>query len=70
MKTKYRLRWPGSALLIATCVTVAVPLAGCGYAEYELKDEEAHALGMESQVYGYPLVLKDVTGQPMIEART
>ena len=51
----------GQAVLAAACVAIALGLGGCG----EVKEVEAYIWGMESYVYGYPIVVFDVTREVM-----
>ena len=50
--------------LIAISLVVAVSLVACA----KLKEEEAYIYGMESWVYGYPLVMMDVTREVLTAA--
>ena len=50
--------------LIAVSLVVAVSLVACA----KLKEEEAYIYGMESWVYGYPLVMMDVTREVLTAA--
>ena len=53
------------ALAAVSSISLAVALlfAGCQKAEQKLQGEEAYILGQESYVYGFPLVMMDVTRQ-------
>jgi hypothetical protein len=42
-------------------VGAVLPLVGCQKAEEKVKEEVAYVAGMEEYVYGYPLVMMDVT---------
>jgi len=52
-------------ILVAVCLTpVMLFMAGCG----KIKEEEAYIYGMESWVYGYPIVLMEVTREVLTAA--
>lgn len=44
-------------ILAATCIAFVISVVGCGM----VKEGEAYLYGMESYVFGYPLVMMDVT---------
>ncbi len=51
-------------ILVAVCLTLVMFTAGCG----KVKEEEAYIYGMESWVYGYPIVLMEVTREVLTAA--
>ncbi len=51
-------------VLVAVCLTLVMFTAGCG----KIKQEEAYIYGMESWVYGYPIVLMEVTREVLTAA--
>ena len=54
-------RYIRAAMWGALCTAIALGVSGCG----EVKEAEAYIWGMESYVYGYPLVTFDVTREVM-----
>lgn len=57
-------RYTKPVMLIAISLALAMSMAGCG----KVKEEEAYIYGMESYVYGYPIVVMDVTREVMTAA--
>lgn len=49
---------------VALCLSLVIAMGGCG----KVKEEKAYIYGMESWVYGYPLVLMDVTRKVLTAA--
>ena len=58
--------WRISKLVILAtgCLSLAISVIGCG----EVKEMEAYIYGMESWVFGYPLVMMDVTREVLTAA--
>ena len=68
MKSKSKLwRYATMGAVTAVCVSVMF-LASCQKAEQEISEEVAYLRGLESWVYGYPIVLMDVTRQVLTAA--
>jgi hypothetical protein len=55
-------------MLVAAGLTLAMTNAGCGEVKKVIKEEEAYIWGMESYVYGYPLVIMDVSREVLTAA--
>ena len=60
------VRWNSKDLVrTAACLVflseMVLPLVSCRKAEEKVKEEAAYLVGMEEYVYGYPLVMMDVT---------
>ena len=51
-------------ILVAVCLALVMFMAGCG----KVKEEEAYIYGMESWVYGYPMVMMEVTREVLTAA--
>ena len=61
--------WRRSRVAIfATGCLSAIFVVGCQKAEQEISEEVAYIRGLESWVYGYPIVLMDVTRQVLTAA--
>lgn len=52
------------ATLGAACLAMGLAITGCG----EVKEVESYISGMESYVYGYPIVMMDVTREVLTAA--
>jgi hypothetical protein len=61
-------RYGRLVLLFAIGLTLTTPLMSCRVVEKEVREEEAYILGMQSYVYGYPLVIMDVTREVLTAA--
>jgi hypothetical protein len=59
-----------SPIALAICVLLLISLYGCKKAENKVKEEETYLLGMESYLYGFPLVMMDITRQVITAAPT
>lgn len=69
MKSKSKLwRYTTMGAVTAACLLGVMFMASCQKAEQEISEEVAYLRGMESWVYGYPIVLMDVTRQVMTAA--
>ena len=51
-------------------IGMMLPFVGCKKAEEKVKEEAAYLVGMEEYVYGYPLVMMDVTREVTTAATT
>ena len=69
MKSRTRLwRYTAAVLIVAACLLGVMFIASCQKAAQEITEEVAYLRGMESWVYGYPIVLMDVTRQVLTAA--
>jgi hypothetical protein len=59
-----------AALCFVLLVGTVLPFVGCRIAEEKVKEGEAFILGMETYVYGFPLVMMDLTRQVMTATPT
>lgn len=50
-----------AAMSLGACLVIVISFVGCQKAEEKMKAEEAYVLGMETYVYGFPLVIMDLT---------
>ncbi len=68
MKSGSKL-WRYATMVAVTTACVSVPfISSCHKAEQEITEEVAYIRGLESWVYGYPIVLMDVTRQVLTAA--
>jgi hypothetical protein len=69
MKSRTGLRrYTAAVLIVAACLLGVMFIASCQKAEQKITEEVAYLRGMESWVYGYPIVLMDVTRQVLTAA--
>ena len=61
-------RYSSAALMVVAFLPGVMFLASCQKAEQEISEEVAYLRGLESWVYGYPIVLMDVTRQVLTAA--
>ena len=55
-------------ILVVVCLTQVMIMASCQKEEEGISEEVAYVRGLESWVYGYPIVLMDVTRQVLTAA--
>lgn len=64
------MKCTGIGKTLLTAFAVLLFFSGCKRAEEKIEAKEAYILGMESYVYGFPLVIMDVTKGVMTAAST